>query len=42
VSVFADRQVNAEAWAELLFGSQAVFDLTHNRILFDLSEAKAA
>lgn len=42
VSVFADRMTNAEAWAELLFGGQAVLDLTHNRLLFKLTEPEAA
>jgi hypothetical protein len=41
-TVFANRKVNAEAWAELLFGdSLAVVDSETGRVLFDF-EAKAA
>jgi hypothetical protein len=41
-TVFANRKVNAEAWAELLFGdSLAVVDAQTGRVLFDF-EAKAA
>lgn len=41
-TVFADRRVNPEAWAELLFGdSLAVVDAESGRVLFHL-DAKAA
>jgi hypothetical protein len=41
-TVFADRRLNPEAWAELLFGdSLAVVDAETGRVLFDF-EAEAA
>ncbi len=43
VSVFADRMTNAEAWAELLFGSRATLNLATGRLEFRLEgEPRAA
>ncbi len=42
VSVFADRMTNAEAWAELLFGSQATLNLSTGRLEFRLEDETRA